>query len=235
VLLLVKRQVEEVNIMNIVASALNPVRSSVRVEHVSPQSKDCVKLSLENDEKVLDVTVDTDDSMTDGDSASSSTAEDYEEDIEVEEQIDEDYEAHQGDTIAKALFEGLSIASAKAVDQKLSAEVNCMLLYIAAMYRDRNKFGKSVEYFEEALSMARNRLGKDHVDIGRILVNIGRVRVRQEKLEDAIKCFMDALNIFETEENRIIVGNRHIDMTLRIYKRVSLDLSEKLRAEQLDT
>ena len=220
--------------MNVMTVKVNPW-SFVSTHHASTgcvPSTGCKNLGTEDEDKVLDITVDTDSSMTDEDTMSSVSSGDYLEDDEEGEHAEDRYGVHEGDTVAKALFEGLSIASAKAIDPWRCPEVNCMLLHIAAMYRNRDRLVKAVEYFEKASSMARNRLGNDHVDVGRILVNMGRVYVRQGKLEDAVKCYMDALQIFETEENRVIVGQRHINMTLRLCKRVSLDLSEKLRAER---
>ena len=220
--------------MNVMTMRVNPW-SSMSTHHASTGcglSTGCKNLGTEVEDKVLDITVDTDSSMTDEDTVSSVSSGDYLEDVEEGDLVGERCEVHEGDTVAKALFEGLSIASAKAADPRRCPEVNCMLLHIAAMYRDRDHFDKAVEYFEKALNMARCRLGKDHVDVGRILVNMGRVYVRQGELENAVKCYMDALHIFEKKENRVIVGKRHIDMTQRLYKRISLDLSERLRGEQ---
>ena len=220
--------------MNVRTIIVNPW-SSMSTHHASTgcvPSTSCKNLGTEVEDKVLDITVDTDSSMTDEDTLCSVSSGDYLEDVEEGEQVGERCEVHEGDTVAKALFEGLSIASAKAADPRKCPEVNCMLLHIAAMYRDRDQFDRAVEYFEKALNMAKYRLGKDHVDVGRILVNMGRVSVRRGELEDAVKCYMDALHIFEKKENRVIVGKRHIDMTQRLCKRVSLDLSERLRGEQ---
>ena len=119
-------------------------------------------------------------------------------------------------------------------------QVHTLLLHLAAMHRDRCEYERSVEYFKRAINMIESDFETTkisyNIDVGRILVNIGRVRMRQKQLELALECFMKAVDIFQAaldandEKGSICsLTRRHYDLTLRLCKRVSWDLSNAMR------
>jgi len=180
---------------------------------------------------------------TDDDLSLSDNEEKVAEVEEVEHMVSSD------DVIVNTMHEALCIANDRmrnADNEEVKSEaiclVNLILVNIAAMYRDRHEYDKSVEYYKRAISMAKVRLSNDsHLDIGKIMVNMGRVYMRKNELELALKCFMDAAGQFQDDEPEGEIAmkaanpfktNRHMDITMRLCRRVSLQLSQKMRAQK---
>ena len=181
---------------------------------------------------------------------------DVSEEDESDEEDENEYECYyttqQNDSIATTLQDALNIATsrcrkleevevhASASEEFLmarastSSQVQSSLLHLAAMYRDRGEYERSVEYFQQAMDMIKKG-SSNKSSMAKILVNIGRVRMRQEQLQSALECFMKAWDFFQAEEeDRVDEGNtdiynggsRYCNLTLRLCKRVSLDLSK---------
>mmetsp|Transcript_24089 Transcript_24089/g.37173 ORF Transcript_24089/g.37173 Transcript_24089/m.37173 type:complete len:247 (-) Transcript_24089:295-1035(-) len=220
----------QISASNVITKPMTVTRSSLAAKQQHEEQNGRNNNGIKNDKSLLDETFSN---STDEASSTSTSSDDVDADAccnsyasENEYENEEDYE---DDAISKTMHEALAIAMRTLGEDH--CRVNCILLHIAAMHRDRREYEESVDYFQRALKLAKKRLGPDHPDVARILVNMGSVYRKDEKLEDAIRCFMQALDLFEAAG--VPGQNYHVALTLRICKRVSFELSDSMRRNRL--
>ena len=96
----------------------------------------------------------------------------------------------------KAIYE-----SSKLKDSVLIAQINSDL---GAVYFRRNDYENSKKYYSTALKI--RKLRKDNLGMAKVNLNLANILNKEDKKEQALKCYLDGIDYFEKVNNQEIVS-----------------------------
>ncbi|WAS96246.1 serine/threonine-protein kinase [Nannocystis punicea] len=105
-----------------------------------------------------------------------------------------------------------------------------VLNILGLIYLDRGQLDEAEEVMEQILTIVREELGVDELEMAGPLNNRGNLHYRRDRLEDARVCYQRALELFER-----ILGPEHPDVALALgnLARLALDRGDLDGAERL--